>query len=111
MVMTILIPLVLGIIQVGLVLHVRNTVTAAASDGARAGSTLGAGPSDATLRTRHLISDAVDARYATDVTAAVQNGAAGPTMVVRVRAQVPPLGLFGPGVPIDVTGRSIMEQP
>ena len=35
LVMVVLVPLVLGIAQVGLVLHVRNTLTAAASDGAR----------------------------------------------------------------------------
>ena len=40
--MLILIPLVMGIVQLGLVLHVRNTLTAAASDGARAGAPYGA---------------------------------------------------------------------
>ena len=47
LVMVLLVPLVLGIIQLGLVLHVRNTLTAAASDGARAGAPLGATPDEA----------------------------------------------------------------
>ena len=33
--MVLVVPLVLGVIQLGLVLHVRNTLTAAASEGVR----------------------------------------------------------------------------
>ena len=35
LVLVVLVPLFLGLLQVGLVLHVRNTLTAAASEGAR----------------------------------------------------------------------------
>ncbi len=58
LVMVLLVPLVLGIVQLGLVLHVRNTLTAAASDGARAGAPLGATPEDAEVRARRMITDA-----------------------------------------------------
>ena len=44
----ILLPLVIGILQLALVLHVRNTLASAAGEGARhaavAGSSAGAGP-------------------------------------------------------------------
>ena len=52
LVMVVLVPLVLGIAQVGLVLHVRNTLTAAASDGARSAATLGSTPADGVARAR-----------------------------------------------------------
>ena len=42
--LVVLIPLVLGIIQVGLVLMVRNTLAAAASEGARLAATADRGP-------------------------------------------------------------------
>ncbi|MGH3358422.1 MAG: TadE/TadG family type IV pilus assembly protein, partial [Nocardioidaceae bacterium] len=40
LVMVVLVPLVLGIFQVGFVLHVRNTLTSAASEAARQAATL-----------------------------------------------------------------------
>ena len=71
LVMTLLVPLVLGIAQVGLVLHVRNTATAAASEGARAAAPLEATPTDGANRTRDIIRQSLDDRYADDVTRAL----------------------------------------
>jgi hypothetical protein len=109
LVMLLLLPLVMGIVQVGLVLHVRNTLTAAASDGARAGAPLGARPADAVVRTRELIRGALADRFAEDVSARnlVQSGV--PTVEVDVRAGVPALGLFGPAVPLQVDGHAVKE--
>ena len=53
--MVLLVPLVLGVAQVALVLHVRNTAAAAASEGARASAPLGATPADGAERTRSMI--------------------------------------------------------
>ena len=52
LVMIILVPLFLGILQVALVLHVRNTLTAAASDGATAGHLLTAATEGALANVR-----------------------------------------------------------
>lgn len=109
LVMVLLVPLVLGIVQLGLVLHVRNTLTAAASDGARAGAPLGATPQDATDRTRRMISESLSARFARSVSASDASVDDVPAVVVRVRARVPALGLFGPGVPLDVRGRALRQ--
>lgn len=109
LVMVLLVPLVLGIVQLGLVLHVRNTLTAAASDGARAGAPLGATPSDAAERTRRTISDALSPRYARAVSAWSTSVDGAPAVVVRVRARVPALGVMGPGVPVDVRGRALEQ--
>lgn len=109
LVMVLLVPLVLGIAQVALVLHVRNTLAAAASEGARASSPLGASPADGAARTRTVIKAALDDSYADGVTSSwtTVGGLAGAE--VEVRAEVPALGLFGPSVPITVRGHSIRE--
>jgi Flp pilus assembly protein TadG len=105
------VPLVLGIVQVGLVLHVRNTLTAAASDGARYGASLDQTPAAGAQRTRDLIHGAIAGRYAEDVTAAGIDVDGQPGVEVRVHAEVPALGLFGPAVSLDVEGHAVDEVP
>ena len=109
LVMMILIPLVLGIVQLGLVLHVRNTLTAAASDAARAAAPLGATPQDATARADDVVRTTLADRYADDITVTETTVAGVPAVRVRIRAEVPALGLFGPAVPLDVRGHAIKE--
>jgi Flp pilus assembly protein TadG len=108
-VMALLVPLVLGIAQVALVLHVRNTLAAAASEGARASSPLGATPADGAARTRSMIRAALDDRYAEQVTSSWTTVGGLPGAEVEVRARVPALGLFGPSVPVAVSGHAIRE--
>ena len=105
----VLVPLVLGLIQVGLVLHVRNTLTAAATEGARYGATIDRTPEDGAARTREQIDDAVAARYAGEVTARRETVDGVPTVAVTVRASVPALGIWGPAVDLAVTGHGIEE--
>ncbi|AXT86877.1 pilus assembly protein TadE [Aeromicrobium sp. A1-2] len=107
--MVLLLPLVLGIAQVALVLHVRNTVAAAASEGARAAAPLGATPADGAQRARRLIAEALADRYADDVTAALAGVGGVPGVEVVVRTRVPALGLFGPSVPVTVRGHAVRE--
>jgi Flp pilus assembly protein TadG len=109
LVVVILVPLVLGIVQVGLVLHVRNTLAAAASDGARYGAGLEHSPDDGAQRTRDLIDGALAGRYAENVSAAATEVDGYPGVEVRVRAEVPALGLFGPAVSLDVEGHAVDE--
>ncbi|MET0450031.1 MAG: TadE family protein [Aeromicrobium sp.] len=109
LIMTLLVPLVLGIAQVALVLHVRNTLAAAASEGARASAPLGASPGDGAARTRSMIRAALDDRYASDVRSSWTTVAGLPGAEVEVRARVPALGLFGPSVPVTVRGHAVRE--
>jgi Flp pilus assembly protein TadG len=109
LVMALLVPLVLGIAQVALVLHVRNTVAAAASEGARASSPLGSTPGDGATRTRDIIRAALDDRYADQVSSSWTTVDGLPGAEVRVATRVPTLGLFGPSVPVTVTGHAIRE--
>ncbi len=105
----VLVPLVLGLIQVGLVLHVRNTLAAAATEGARYGATIDRSPGDGAARTREQIDDAIAARFAEDVSARRETVDGVPTVAVTVRASVPPLGLWGPAVELSVTGHGVQE--
>ena len=109
LIMIILVPLVLGIMQVALVLHVRNTLTAAASDGARYGAGLDHTPEDGAQRTRDMIRDALAGRYAENVSASATEVGGYPGVEVRVHAEVPALGLFGPAVDVDVEGHAVRE--
>ncbi|MCW2748731.1 MAG: pilus assembly protein TadE [Nocardioidaceae bacterium] len=109
LIMVLLIPLVLGIIQVGIVLHVRNTMAAAASEGARRAASLDGNPAEGSALAQRIISDAVSSRYATKVTAHDALVVGVPGVVVRARAEVPALGLWGPTMSIDVTGHAVKE--
>jgi Flp pilus assembly protein TadG len=109
LVMVVLVPFVLGIAQVGLVLHVRNTLTAAASDGARAAAPLGATPADGVERARDLIRGGLADRYADDVQATITSVAGVPATEVVVHARVPALGLLGPSIELTATGHAVQE--
>jgi len=105
----VLVPLVLGLIQVGLVIHVRNTLAAAATEGARYGATIDRTPADGAARTREQVRGAISDRFAQDISAGRESVDGVPTVVVTVRAAVPPLGLWGPGVDLTVSGHGIQE--
>ncbi|CUR59518.1 conserved hypothetical protein; putative TadE domain [metagenome] len=109
LVMVILVPLFLGIVQVALVLHVRNTLTAAAAEGARYGATVGHTPQSGAQRTRAQVTDSLSGRFADRVTAEQTLLGGAPAVVVRVQADVPPLGLWGPSVHLEVDGHAIQE--
>ena len=108
--LVVLVPLVLGVLQVALVLHVRNTLTAAASEGARYAATADRGPAEGTTRTRQLIRTAVAADFASRVTAREVSLAGDPGVRVDVVADVPPLGLWGPAVRLEVSGHAVEEE-
>lgn len=105
----VLVPLVLGLIQVGLVLHVRNTLTAAATEGARYGANIDRTPADGAARTREQVRGAIADRFAQDVSARRVTVGGVPTVAVTVRAEVPPLGLWGPAVALSITGHGVQE--
>lgn len=107
--LVVLIPLFLGILQVALVMQVRNTLAAAASEGARYAATADRGTADGVAVTREQIDDAIAGRFAEHVTARTVSVAGAPGVEVRVRARVPALGLGGPAIELSVAGRAIEE--
>lgn len=111
LVVVVLAPLVAGLLQVALVLHVRATLAAAASDGARYAATADRGPADGVARTRSQIDAAIAGRFAQDVTVQQAPVDGLPGVIVTVTAEVPALGLGGPGVRFSVSGRAVEEAP
>lgn len=111
LVLGILVPMVFGILQVALVLQVRNTLAAAASDGARYGATYDHQPEQGVDRARDEIRGALAARFAQSVTfePAVVDGA--PGLAIVVRAHVPALGIGGPGIDLVEVGHAVLEKP
>ncbi|GAA3121276.1 Flp pilus assembly protein TadG [Kribbella aluminosa] len=109
LVSTILVPLFLGILQVGLFLYVRNTVTAAASEGAHYAAVLNRAPADGAARTRELIGGVVADNLIDSVSADATDIDGQPVVVVSVRAHMPPLGMWGPGIAFSVQGHAVKE--
>ena len=107
--LVVLIPLFLGILQVALVLHVRNTLTSAASEGARYAATVDRPLDAGVARTRQQIAGAIAERFASDVTVSAVQVRGAPGVRVDVVAEVPPLGLWGPAVELSVSGHAIEE--
>jgi hypothetical protein len=103
------VPLFLGILQVGLFLYVRNTVTAAASEGAHYAAVLNREPGDGEARTRDLVDGVVRTELIESVQAETVDVDGQPGVRVVVKAHMPPLGLWGPGVGFTVEGHAIKE--
>ena len=104
MVSALLVLLSLAILQLTLMVHVRNTLIDAASTGARFGVLEDRTASDGVQRTRSLIESSISSRYAQGVGYEYVAEAEGQTLQITVQTQVPVLGLF-PGVgSLEVTG-------
>lgn len=109
LVLVVLVPLFLGIIQVALVLHVRNTLTSAASEGARYAATVDRPLDAGVAKTQQQIVGAIAERFASEVTVASVDVRGAPGVRVDVIAEVPALGLWGPAVRLSVSGHAIEE--
>jgi Flp pilus assembly protein TadG len=110
LVLVLLVPMFLGVLQVALVLFVRNTVSAAASEGARYGATLGHRPGDGAARTRSQMAGVLADRYAHGVRASEVTIDGARAVEVTVHVVVPALGLGGPAVAFDVSGHAVEEE-
>lgn len=111
LVTVVLLPIVVGLIQVALVLHVRATLAAAASEGARLAATADRGTGDGVELTRAQIDDALAGSFAKDVEVRQVLVGGAPGVEITVHAKVPALGLGGPAVEFSVSGRAVEESP
>ena len=104
----------LSIVQLGLVVHVRNTLIDCAAEGARYGARAGRAPADGIARTRELVALELSADYETrlsEVSAAVVERSGVAAVVVRITAPLPLVGLAGPAGELTVEGHAFAEQP
>ncbi|WP_370246404.1 TadE/TadG family type IV pilus assembly protein [Nocardioides sp.] len=109
LVLVILIPLVLGIAQTVLVMHVRATLASAAAEGARAAAVQGGTAEGAVARTRDQVRDAIAARFARDIAVRRVQVGGQPMIEITVRAEVPALGLGGPAFTVEAVGHAVVE--
>ncbi|MGN6334078.1 MAG: TadE/TadG family type IV pilus assembly protein [Motilibacteraceae bacterium] len=106
-----LVALFLGIAQLALALHVRNTLVAAAAEGARYGANADRVPADGAQRTRQIVSDALSASLVDDVEAGYEPVDGVRTVVVRVRATLPVIAFLGPSRALRVSAHALAEVP
>lgn len=101
--------LTLAVVQLGLALHIRNTLLDAAAEGARVAALVGSRPADGTDRTRALIETAIGESYAQDITVAPADYLGHPAIAVTVRTALPLIGLVGIPDGLEVTGHAALE--
>lgn len=110
MVTGLLVMLVLGIAQVGLAIHVRNTVVASAAEGARLAANADRDLADGAALTRRLIADALSPGMVGQVSARHVPSPVGRDVEVRVVTQLPLVGLVGPSRALEVTAHAVEES-
>jgi Flp pilus assembly protein TadG len=109
LVLVVLVPLFLGILQVGLVLHVRNTLTSAAAEGARYAARVDRGLEDGRARARAQLAEALTGDLSPSIRARDTTVQGQPGVEVRIAADVPALGIWGPALHLDVAGHAVEE--
>ena len=99
----------LSVVQLGLALHVRNTIVDAAAEGARFGALADNTLDDGVTRTTDLITTALGPDYARDVSASYGTYLGHPASIVTVRTPMPLIGLVGIDEGLEVSGHAAVE--
>ena len=102
--------LFLAVFQLGLALHIRNTLISCASEGARYGARVDASPQDGVDRARQLIRASLADRYADNITAITTTVDGVQVVRIRVEAPLPVLGPLGPDRVLSVQARAFSER-
>jgi len=102
--------LFLAIVQLTLVLHVRNTLIDAAASGARYGTLADRNDGDARERTVQLITAALNPDFARDVGTSESTFQGIRTLEVTVRAPLPVIGFIGPRALLEVKGHAAIQR-
>jgi hypothetical protein len=97
MVVALLTAVFVSVLQVSLVLHVRNTMLDAAAAGARHGTLADRTPADGAQRTRQIISSSLSPAYARNVSYETTTIGGRPGVRIMVSAGMPLIGLV-PGI-------------
>ncbi|WP_434993740.1 TadE/TadG family type IV pilus assembly protein [Arthrobacter sp. Ld5] len=99
-----------AILQLTLVLHVRNTLIDAAASGARYGTLADRSPQDAVGRAEDLIRGSLADSYGSDVSVGESTVGGVRTLEVVVRAPLPVIGLIGPAGILEVRGHAALPS-
>ncbi len=106
----VLVTLFLGIVQLGLVIHVRNTLVASASEGARHAASANRTLADGERRTRELIAESLSEDQVQGVASRVVDVGGVDAVEVEVTATLPLFGLLGIERVLTVTGHAVDEE-
>ncbi|MFJ4174508.1 TadE/TadG family type IV pilus assembly protein [Microbacterium sp. NPDC089696] len=107
---TMLTALTLGVLQLALVVYVRNVVHDAAVEGAYHAALADAAPAAGVERAGEVITRAVGAAYADDITVGRSHDAGKDTVVVRIRTTMPIIGLIGIPAGLEVEAHAPAES-
>jgi hypothetical protein len=106
--------LFVSLLQLALVLHVRNVLIDCAAEGARYGARADRTPQDAVQRTVDLVGADLGpgfaGRVASTITADVVDRDGVQTVEVRLRAPLPVVALVGPSGGLSVSGHAFAES-
>jgi len=102
--------LFLAVFQLGLALHIRNTLIACASEGARYGARADAMPRDGEARARQLIRASLSDRYAGNIKAETITVDGITVVRLHVEAPLPVIGPLGPDRLLSVYARAFSEK-
>lgn len=101
--------LTLGVLQLALTLHVKNTIQDAAAEGARWAALADSAGEEGVKRTSELITTSIGSQFARDITVSQDMWLGAPATVVTVRAALPVVGLWGFASSMEVTGHAATE--
>ncbi len=99
-----------ALLQLTLILHVRNTVADAASSAARYGALGDRTPGDARDRAATLVAGALGPGYVQDIAVAVESVNGLNVLRVSITAPLPVLGLLGPSRSLEVSGHAVITR-
>jgi hypothetical protein len=106
----VLVLMCMSIVQLALVLHVRNTLIDAAGSGARYGTLADRGPADARARTVSLIESSLGPAYARDVETGTAGSGESRMLTVTVTSPLPAVGLLGPAGMLRIEGHAPLPR-
>jgi Flp pilus assembly protein TadG len=98
-----------AVLQLIVVLHVRNVLIDCAAEGARTGALADRNPAAGAERTRQLIRAELNDGYAQHVSAGPARVQGLDTIEVTVEAPLPLFGLIGPSRALTVSGHALAE--
>jgi hypothetical protein len=107
---TLLTFLFLALVQLCIVLYVRNVLVSSAAAGARYGAAVQRDETDAAAKTRALIGTGMPGSVKAVVTSQMTTDPSGLQLVeVKITAPIPLFGLLSPGGAMSVTGHAFKE--
>ena len=109
MILVVLLPMFAALLQLSLVLHVQNTLSSAAAEGARRAAVSGATPADGVAKAREQVVGTLNAKFARDIRIEETVIGGAPAYRVVISAEVPALGLGGPAIALEVSGNAVIE--